>query len=165
MSRAFPLLALLALAACAAPTGVPSLAPRTAEGIDPRVPVVNAVPMTPADPALVARLAELVASARSGDTAFRAVIGEAQRLAAAAGPSESESWIAAQQALSVAVAARAPTTRALGDIDAITAARLARDSGIASGDYAAIQAALAEVAAIEQRQAASIDALQRRLGG
>ena len=35
-----------------------------------------------------------------------------ERLAQAAGTSQSESWVVAQQALSVAQSARAPTTRA-----------------------------------------------------
>ncbi|MGI8611319.1 MAG: hypothetical protein ACR2KH_03450, partial [Sphingomicrobium sp.] len=73
--------------------------------------------------------------------------------------------VVAQQAVSAAVAARGPTTRALGDIDALAAAALAGQGGIAPTDLAAIEAAAAEVAAIDRRHSQMIDALQARLGG
>ena len=155
----------IAIAGCAAPPGPgPSLAPRTAEAIDPRVPIAGGGVQRPADPALAARLAELIGRARQGEAAFVAAAGEAQRLAASAGAPQTESWVIAQQAMSVAVAARAPTTRALGDIDAIAATALARQGGIAPADLAAIEAAAAEVGAIDRRQAQAINALERRLG-
>ena len=75
-----------------------------------------------------------------------------------------ESWVAAQQALSAAIAAREPTGRALGDIDALGAERLQTVGGIAPNDLAAIQDAGAEVVTIDQRQAQTIAAIQRRLG-
>ena len=160
------LAATIAIAGCAAPPGpVPSLAARTAEAIDPRVPVVDGTAQRPVDRALADRLAELTALARRGDSAFAAAAGEAQRLAESAGPSQSESWVVAQQAVSAAVAARGATTRALGDIDALAAAALARRGGIAPADLAAIEAAAAEVAAIDRRQSQILDALHARLGG
>lgn len=164
--RPVPFLLALAATACAAPVGpAPSLSPRAAEAIDPRVPLPSEPAVGPAAPALAARLSQLTAEARRGDSAFRAAIAAAERLAAAAGATQSESWIAAQQALSAAQAARAPTTRALGDIDAIAANALATRGGIAGGDLAAIRAAAAEVAATERAQARRIDAIQARLGG
>lgn len=169
MARAsiFALLMIGAAAAgCRAPVSTaPSLAPRAAESIDPRLPVVPRVDPRPADPALVARLQALIGQARSGDQAFRASAGEAQRLAATAGAPQSESWVVAQQALSAAVAARAPTTRALGDIDAIAAEALVMRGGLAPADLAAVQAAAAEVGAIDQRQAQTVDAIAARLRG
>jgi hypothetical protein len=163
--RSSAFLAALMLAGCSNPAGSgPSLAPRSAESIDPRVPVVsNAVPQ-PVNADLAGRLADLIAAARRGEGAFNQAIGEARRLAAGAGRAQSEGWIVAQQALSAAVAARAPTTRAIGDIDAIAAAALARQGGLAPADLAAIEAAAAEVGAIDRRQAEAIDALQARLG-
>jgi hypothetical protein len=119
----------------------------------------------PVSPAVGARLAELVNQAQAGDSAFRSAAGSAERLAASAGAPQSESWIAAQQALSVAQAARAPTTRAIADIDSIAAEAVATSGGIPAADLAAIQAAAAQVAAIERSQAARIEALQARLGG
>ena len=156
----------LFLAASCAPTGgpAPSLLPRAAESIDPRLPVVGPVNDRPVTSALSARLAELVAQARSGDADFRPAAERAEQMAAAAGPAQSESWIAAQQALSAAVAARGAVTRALGDIDALGGNRLQAQGGLSPADLAAIQAAAAEVGAIDQREAAAIDAVQQRLG-
>lgn len=168
MSRTGACLVLIvaATAACRAPVSMaPSLAPRAAESIDPRLPVVPSGDVRPADAALVARLQALVAQARAGDQAFRAAAGEAQRLAAAASAPQSESWVVAQQALSAAVAARAPTTRALGDIDALAAQAVATRGGLAPADLAAVQTAAAEVAAIDRRQAETVDAIAGRLGG
>jgi hypothetical protein len=160
---ATPMLALLA--ACAPSGGpVPSLLPRAAEAIDPRVPVEGPVNSRPVTEALASRLAELVAQAREGDAAFRPLAERAEQAAAAAGPPQSESWIAAQQALSAAAAAREPTTRALGDIDALGGDRLQSQGGLSPADLAAIREAGAEVGAIDKRQAERIDAIQRRLG-
>ncbi len=113
---------------------------------------------------LTARLQQLVRQAREGDAVFRAAAEGAERLAGSAGARESESWIAAQQALSAAVAARAPTTRALGDIDALGSSAITARGGLAPADLAALQAAAAEVAGIDRRQASRIGAIQRRLG-
>jgi hypothetical protein len=158
-------LTVAALGACA-PTGgpPPSLLPRAAEAIDPRVPVTGPVNTRPVTPALAARLAELVTQARSGDAAFRPALDRAEQLTAAAGAPQSESWVAAQQALSAAVAAREPTAHALGDIDALGANRLQSQGGLSPADLAAVQSAGAEVGAIDQRQADAIESLQRRLG-
>jgi hypothetical protein len=156
----------LALVGCAAPSGsVPSLTPRAAEAIDPRVPVVTAATSQPASPALAVRLAELISQARSGESAFALAVAEAQRLAAVASPAQSETWVVAQEAVSAAVAARAPATQALGDIDGIAAMELTTNGGISPADFAAIEAAAGEVKAIDQRQAEIIASLQRRLGG
>ena len=160
-----PLIALGLAAGCAPPGGTPpSLAPRAAEAIDPRVPVVRPMNDRPVDAALARRLAALVEQARSGDSAFRGPAATAERLAAAAGPHQSESWIAAQLALSAAIEARAPTATALGDIDALGADKLQAQGGLAPADLAAIRSAGDEVGAIDQRQAATIAAIQRRLG-
>ena len=152
------------MAGCATPSGpAPSLAPRAAEAIDPRVPVVTATTPQMVNPALVRRLADLVAQARNGENAFVIAAGEAQRLAAASGEPQSENWIVAQEAVSAVVAARAPTTKALGDIDGIAATSLETKGGIAPADLAAIEAAAAEVGAIDRRQARTIKMVQALL--
>jgi hypothetical protein len=165
-TRALIILPLTAgIAACAAPGGPPpSLLPRAAESIDPRLPVLGPVNDRPVTPALAGRLAGLIAEARSGDIAFRPLVERAEQLAAAAGAPQGEGWVAAQQALSAAVAARAPTARALGDIDALGANRLQTQGGMSPADLAAIATAGAEVAEIDARQTAAIDAVQQRLG-
>jgi hypothetical protein len=72
--------------------------------------------------------------------------------------------IAAQEALSAAVAARNPTAMALSDIDALGANALQQQGGIAPNDLSAIQSASAEVSKIANGQTDRIDAIQRRLG-
>jgi hypothetical protein len=159
-------LSVLALSACAAPGGpYPSLQPRAAEAVDPRVPVVRPLNERPVSALLAARLAALVEQAQSGDAAFDGAMTSAERLAATAGAAQSETWIAAQEALTAAIAARRPTATALGDIDEIAATSLQTNRGIAPNDLAAIQRAAAEVAALDRRQAERVDAIQRRLAG
>src|SRR3954468_18521603 len=93
------LVAVLTLSACASPGGpYPSLQPRAAEAIDPRVPVERPLNERPVSAALASRLAELVAEAHAGEAAFESAASEAERLAATAGAPQSEGWIAAQQA-------------------------------------------------------------------
>lgn len=153
-------------AACAQPGGpAPSLAPRAAEAIDPRVPVESVVRQGTVDPVLAAQLADLLAQARAGNAAFSEAAAAAERLVAAAGAPQGESWVAAQQAISVAVAAKERTTLALGQIDAITANRIAQRGWIEPADQAAIAATASEVASIERSQAALIDVLRSRLPG
>ena len=164
MRRAL-LLTTILLGACSAPGGpFPSLQPRAAEAIDPRVPVINPMNDRPVTASLASRLAALVAQAREGDAAFGTFADEAERLASEAGEPQSESWVVAQQALSAAVEARGPTARAVADIDALGADLLQKQQGLAPADLAAIQSADAEAGAIDQRQADRIAAIQRRLG-
>jgi hypothetical protein len=159
------LLATGCLSACSTPHGnYPSLAPRPQETIDPRVPVPSELHVGPADSDLAAHLAALVDQAQAGDRAFQAVAENAERLAASAGKPQSESWVAAQQALSAVHEARGPTTRALGDIDTLGADALQKNGGISAGNLAAIQAAAGKVAQIDNAQANRIDAIERRLG-
>jgi hypothetical protein len=159
-------LALLTLSACTAPGGpYPSLHPRAAEAIDPRVPVVRPVNDRPTTPALASRLSALVDQAQRGNAAFDGAASQAERLAAAAGAPQSEGWIAAQEALTAAIAARTPTVQALGDIDEIAATALQTQGGIAPNDLAAISRAAALVGSLDQRQAERIKVLKERLAG
>lgn len=163
--RKLPCLVLLTLSACAAPGGpYPSLRPRAAEAIDPRVPVVRPINDRPVTPGLAARLSALVDQAQSGNAAFDAAASAAERLASGAGAPQSESWIAAQEALTAAIAARRPTATAIGDIDEIGATALQTQAGIAPNDFAAIKSAATTVGAIDRRQAERVDAIQKRLG-
>ena len=161
----FLLAATVALGACATPGGpYPSLQPRAGEQVDPRVPVERPMNDRPVTPALAGRLSELVAQARSGDAVFASAADAADRAASGAGAPQSEGWIAAQEAVSAAIAAAGQTRIALADIDAITATALQTQGGIAPNDLAAIKSASAEVGAIDRRQADRIAGLQRRLG-
>ena len=164
--RLLILLLIVPVAACTRPGGpLPSLAPRPGETIDPRIPVETAEPATTADPALVARLEAQVTQARAGHAAFLEAAALAERRVAVAGAPQSESWVAAQQAISAAVAARRPTTLALGDIDEIAATLIAQEGWIAPADQAAIAAAAARVTELDRVQAARIDSFRARLGG
>lgn len=155
------LLPLAGLAACSTPRDEPSLAPRAAERIDPRVPIPDTSGSLPASASLQAQLARLVASARGAQGAADRAIAAAEAGAGRAGPRQSESWIAAEQLLSAAIAAREPVTRALGDIDALTSRSV---NQLVPADLANVTAAAGEVTAIDQRQAERIAAIQRRLG-
>src|SRR4029453_11074095 len=153
----------LLLAACIVPqTGEPSLAPRAAEAIDPRVPIPSEVVAGPTDPALAATIADLRDQARAGDAAFLEAEVDAVRLTAVAGPAQSEGWVAAQQAVSAMISARAPLTKAMADLDALAAARLAATGGILPGDLAAIQQAQIELSAKAAQQVAPLDRLEAR---
>src|SRR5207237_6214989 len=149
--RRMAVLSIAALSACSASGGpYPSLQPRAAEAIDPRVPVERPMNDRPVTATLASWLAELIAQAHSGDASFEPAASEAERLAAAAGAPQSEGWIAAQEALSAAAAARGPTVAALGDIDALGANALQTQGGIAPNDFAAIKSAGAGVGAVDQ---------------
>ena len=163
--RHLALFPIIALGACSAPGGpYPSLQPRPAEAIDPRLPVVRPINERPVSAALASRLSALVEAARDGNAAFDAAASQAEQLAASAGAPQSEGWIAAQEALTAAIAARKATSGALGDIDALAAGALQANAGIAPNDLAAIKSAQAEVGALDARQADRIDAIQKRLG-
>jgi hypothetical protein len=158
-------LSLFMLSACSTPGGpYPSLQPRTAEAIDPRVPVERPINDRPATASLTSRLAALVDQAQGGNARFDSAASEAERLSASAGAAQSEGWIVAQQALSGAIAARQPTVQALGDIDELAANALQTQRGIAPNDLAAIHRAAELVGAIDRRQSERVDAIQRRLG-
>lgn len=159
------ILTVLVLGACSSPGGpYPSLQPRAAEAIDPRIQPVRPMNDRPVAPALASQLAALVAQARGGEAAFGTAIADAERLASSAGAPQSESWIAAQEALSGAIAARKPTALALSDIDALGATALRTQGGIAPNDLRAIEQAAREVSAIARTQTDRIAAIQRRLG-
>jgi hypothetical protein len=160
----FALLMAVGLSACTTDSSYPSLQPRPGEDVDPRLPVDRPINDRAVRPALAGQLAELVARAREGDSAFQSAAAEAERLAASAGAPQSEGWVAAQEALTAAIAAAGPTRIALADIDAIGANALQTQGGIAPNELAAIKNAGAEVAAMDQRQSDRVRAIQQRLG-
>src|SRR5690349_4589885 len=112
----------LFLGGCQAEGPFPSLAQRPAER-EPLTDPVRAIPNVPSDSALRARLTELLALARAGQRAFDNTYPAAEAAARAAGAAESESWIAAQERISRAEAARAETGRALADLDRLAVER------------------------------------------
>lgn len=127
MTRFFPFLPLAAaltlpLSGCAAAQGTaaPSLAKRPVEGrFDVAPPAVIVPPPGPLPADLAGRLARWEADAVAAQQAFAAERNTAAPLVAAAAGAAvaSENWVVAEQAVSRMVAARAPLTGALADID------------------------------------------------
>ena len=163
---ALPVATALIVTACARPNigPEPSLAPRAAEAIDPRVAIPSEVPMGSVNAALANRLEVLVGEARAAQPGFATRLGESQRLASAAGAAGSEGWIAAQQSLSTLIEQHGVTTRVAADVDELAATRLKAQRWLAPADRAAITRAAGEVAAISNAQDAAIERLRERLG-
>ncbi len=164
MSR-WKIFGLVLLVSACAPGGLtePSLAPRAAEAIDPRLPVADNVFQGTLDAALAQRLGELVGAVRSGVPTFNSREAEASRLAGQAGGSGSESWIAAQQSLSRLVEQYGVTTRAAADIDELASSEVEEKRWIEPADREAIAGAASEVAAISKTQSAAIDRIIAQL--
>ena len=157
------LLALLAfplLAGCAQQGDFPSLLPRPVERLSTDEPVRPA-PIVAADPALDARISELLAIARKGEADFEAALPATRARAAEAGAAESESWVVAQQALSRLEAARAETVIALGDLDRLALARAAEPTN--AEQYQALLAAVETAERIARAQHEEIERLRAGL--
>lgn len=161
MTRALPplLAAALALGGCAADGSFPSLAPREAERLYAAGDPLQTTPDAPVRPGLADRVAGFVAAAAAGEADFASALAAAQPLAARAGTRGSESWIAAQQAISRVEAARAATTRALGDLDQF-AAEQARQGPLATADYQRLTEATGRVQAQADRQRQAVERLR-----
>lgn len=153
---------LAGLPACAAPGPYPSLEPREVErryaaGDPERVPTA-----APDLPALPGNVAELLAEGRRGDSAFESAIAAARPLIARAGAAGSESWLAAQQALSRAEAARAPTVQAITGLDAYAADQTAKGP-LSPQDAERIASATAQLQEMATRQHAALASLRASL--
>ena len=160
MVRRAALLSLLLSACSTRQPGEPSLAPRAAEAIDPRVPIPSEVRAGPADPALVARIADLMAEVRSGDAAFQAAAQNAEPRPRRRPGAKRK--LDRGPAGDVRTGRRPrPGDKAIADLDGLASTRLAASGGILPGDLAAIQAATAEAGEIGEREAALINRLRR----
>jgi hypothetical protein len=150
--------ALLLAAGCATEGPFPSLEPRPIEQQDPLAEPVRTPPVVAPDPVIRARAAELLARAQAGERDFDAAYGSASVAARTAGGEGSESWIEAQQAISRAEAARAPSMTALAELDRLAVER----AGVPTDeeDFAAIRSALAEAERIARGQQQRLDALR-----
>jgi hypothetical protein len=170
MARLLPplcagLLALLA-AGCAADGPYPSLAQRPAEKAyaEERDAPDPAPPPLADDPALAPRIAAAVAEGEAGRAAFDAAYEAAAPLVGRAGARGSDGWIEAQQALSRVTAAQAQTTKALADLDQLTAVRAAAGP-VSAADLARLKAGTARVQAIADAQSERLARLGARLSG
>ncbi len=156
------LVAPVLISGCAAQGDFPSLAPRPYE-LSAKAPATDPAPPAPiaSDPALLRRVADLVDKARAGASAFNMALGQARPIIAASdGVQASERWIAAQMALSRVESTRAPVEAALSEIDDERRILLTPNG---SSDRDSLNAAMAEVEAINASQAASLRTLLRQV--
>ena len=112
----------LVLAGCVSQGPFPSLAPRPGEQLAVEEPVREA-PEIASDPALLARARELRQQAERGQQRFDAAWPAAEAAARRAGPEGSDSWIAAQQAISRLMTAHMETAEALSQLDQLSTGR------------------------------------------
>ena len=144
----------------------PSLAKRPIEsggGVAANPPRVEAVAD---DPAVVKEVEGLVQRARAGAVAFDATVGGTQeRVNAATGSAvSSESWVAAQLAISNLESRRYDSVFALASLDTLYVRRLnAIAEGEAQGSAELIDRARADALAIVDRQNDVLDGLRDRL--
>jgi hypothetical protein len=151
--------AMLLLAGCAQQGQFPSLARRPAEDIDMSVEPVREAPVVPVNETLRARIEQLTEALRNGERRFEGDHADAASAARAAGPRGSESWVAAQQAISRLEASRAQTTAALADLHQLRLERADLPTG--EEDQAALDTAIAFGDRIAAQQQARIDGLRR----
>ncbi|HEY0412369.1 MAG TPA: hypothetical protein VGD66_04430 [Allosphingosinicella sp.] len=157
---------LLGLAGCAEGGAYPSLAQRPAERQYAEEMARGPVAATPAvadDPAIAARIAALTAEARQGQAEFDAAFAPAAAAVARAGPSGSDGWTQAQQAVSRAASAQGRTTRALADLDQYALERAQR--ALSAADRERLKAAgeaLQALAAGQAERMARLEASLRR---
>lgn len=157
----------LSLSACAAAQneGAPSLAKRPVEGrFDVAPPAVVVAPPGPLPADLAGRLARWESDGAAGQQAFAAERDQAASLvsAAAGAPVASERWVVAQQAISRLVAARAPLTGALADIDRLYLERSVDEAIDGLPDIYALRDRLADMVSTQD---AVIEALNAQLPG
>lgn len=145
--------------ACGLSSDYPSLAPRPEElGQSPQPKAAATAPLPP-DPQLAPMLDKLLASAQSGDAAFRAAAARTEQVVERAGGEGSDSWIEAQLALSRLESARTPTTVAAAELETLTRTRIEEAPSAAKADVGAIMAAADQVRTLIDAQDQVIDRL------
>ncbi|SFS00104.1 hypothetical protein [Sphingomonas jatrophae] len=153
-------LPLLLVAGCTAShKGYPSLAPRPIEQQALFEEPERATPAATRDPALDAKVAEVVARLDAAERDFAEALAALRRTGSAPAVG-SEAWIAAQLALTRLDAARGPASQALADLDAL---RLAAAQAATPPDTAALDAARSRAEALEAAQRAAYQAEAARL--
>jgi hypothetical protein len=161
MTRTSPplLAAALLLAGCASDGAFPSLGVREAERVYASGDPLQTTPEAPDRAGLAGRIAGFVAAANEGEAVFTRALAAARPIAARAGTRGSESWLAAQQAISRAEAARAATTKALGDLDQFSAEQ-ARQGPLSTSDFQQLTEATSRLQAQADRQRQAVEQLR-----
>lgn len=155
--------AALALSACAggAKGTYPSLAKRAVEGqatVAPPPPPPP--PIANADASLQGQLDALVRRAQAADARFNALEGATDRAVAGAGARASETWFAAQVAVSRLDAARSDALTALGEVELLFTRRTVEGPTAGLNDIAD---ARDRIVAIVARHNGRVRALTNRL--
>ncbi|MDO9368233.1 MAG: hypothetical protein Q7T68_06660 [Sphingopyxis sp.] len=159
--------AAFSLVACAAAqnSAAPSLAKRAVEGrFDVAPPAVIAQPPGPLPADLAGRLARWESDGVAGQQGFAAERDSTASLVsfAAGAPVASERWVVAQQAISRLIAARAPLTGALADIDRLYLERSVDEAIDGLPDIYALRDRLADIVSTQD---AVLEALNSQLPG
>jgi hypothetical protein len=165
LSIAAPLILSACAGAAGSGSGAPSLAKRPVEGrFDVAPPAVVVAPPGPLPTDLAGRLQRWDADAAAAQQAFAAERGNTASLvsAAAGAPVASERWVVAEQAISRLIAARAPLTNALADIDRLYLDRSIDEAVDGLPEVYALREKLADTASAQD---AVIQALSAQLPG
>lgn len=160
-----PVLALtvaLTLGGCVTHGSFPSLAPRPGEGDVSVAEPARPDTIVADDAALRQRIVTLEAQAQEGQGSFDAAYGAAAAAAGRAGSRDSDSWVAAQEAVSRLEAARGATPGALAALDRLSTERADQPTSV--GDRALIDAAIVRITQLSNAQYERIAQLRRRLG-
>lgn len=157
--RLAPLMLFSCVSACAGSGSFPSLNPRPIEAKaadllnEPTpLPVVPA----PSDPVIAQQIDAASQLAQASAAPYETAVARAERAVAAAGRAESESWIAAQMAVSNAEQARAGVKTALADLDSLLRRLIAAGP---SEDLAHVEQAIRDVEALDAQQTDRMAAL------
>lgn len=158
--RALVLAALPALlAGCITHGPWPSLAQRPDEQLTIDEPVREA-PRIADDSALRVRINNLVSEARAGNAAFDRDYEAAARAAARAGAEGSDSWMAAQQAISRVEAARGRSSSAAAELHELAVSRAGQP--ISAADQAALETGIDQADAVVAAQQARLNRIRRQ---
>ncbi|MCM8556346.1 hypothetical protein [Sphingomicrobium sediminis] len=160
--RSLAILGLFVLASCGTNANGPSLAERPAEAIDPRLPVGSAEPDL-GQLTIEAQLADIRARANSAISAYEALLLETFELVSVAGPPGSESWVTAQEAVSLLEVARAPLPIALGDLDQLITVPIGAEGWSSPADREAARRVMQALLMIDAQQASTIEEMSIRL--
>ena len=151
------------LAACASAGDYPSLAQRPAERVEgtfaPGAAETEPAPPPAPSADLVVRLENLRREALARHREFTAALPAAQRLAAAAGSTGSDSWASAQVALADLDSLRSRAAVSLADLDTLWV-----DATLDGGAREAIGATRSEVESLVRQEDEALASLRARVG-
>ena len=155
--------ATLSLSGCATSGSFPSLAPRPIEqAAAAQPPTTPVVVIAPSDPARVARVRVLVEKAQAGVPDFNSALALASQAVGGGKATGSDGWITAQVAVSRLERMREPVGTVLSEL---TTEQRTLLMGPESEDRAMLEAAFAQVSALDQQQAEAVRGLIAKLSG